>query len=191
MNYPLLNVPGSYQGWNPEDSTTVIWSVQQDETYDGYIFFGEDATLYKFAKGTWDVNWGDNGADGVLDPGGDNILAGDAGLYRLAVDLNTLTYETTKTDWAIIGDATPNGWDADTPMVYDPETGLWSVTVDLNVGSLKFRANGNWDINLGDDDPAVPGLQYEGANINITEAGNYTITLDLTQAIYTYELTKN
>jgi len=82
----------------------------------------------------------------------------------------------TKTEWGLIGDATPGGWDNSTPMTYDPATGLWSVTTTLVNGAFKFRANNSWDINLGGD---LNNLSYGGDNIPIT-GGTYTITLNLT-----------
>jgi len=81
-----------------------------------------------------------------------------------------------KTDWGLIGDATVGGWDNSTPMTYDPDTGLWSVTTTLNAGQFKFRANNSWDINLGGD---MNNLAYNGDNIVVPEAGTYLITLDL------------
>ena len=50
----------------------------------------------------------------------------------------------------IIGDATPNGWDASTPMVQDPvDTNVWTLEVELFAGEAKFRADDSWDVNWG------------------------------------------
>ena len=117
-------------------------------------------------------------------------MAGEAGLYKLNVNVNDLTHTFEKTDWGVIGDATPTGWDSDTDMVYDEASGTLKLTMDLNAGKIKFRANDDWAINLGDDD-ANGDLQYGGADIDISEAGNYTIELILNQARYLYKLTKN
>ncbi len=75
IDYPKLQVPGSYQGWNPADLTTVIYSVKSDGTYEGYVNMNESAPKFKYTQGlTWDTNWGDTGADGTLEPGGTVIL---------------------------------------------------------------------------------------------------------------------
>lgn len=191
INYPVLNVPGSYQGWNPGLETTVLFSVLQNNSYEGYIFFPEDDAQYKFALGSWATNWGDTGANGTLDPDGDNIQQGTTGLYRLNANLNTLTHASVRTDWGLIGDATPTGWDADTDLVYNPDTRTLSVTIDLEGGKdIKFRANNAWDINLGDTG-ADNKMEYNGDNIRVPESGNYTVELNLSKAIYTYKLTKN
>jgi hypothetical protein len=191
VEYPKLQVPGSYQSWDPSNPTTVINSLKSDDRYEGYIYFSNDNTEYKFTQGySWAVNWGDDGADGTLDPGGANILAPTAGVYRLNVDLNTLTYTSVPTNWGLIGSATPNGWDSDMDLIYDSATGYLSITTDLVAGEIKFRANDDWAINLGDDGPNGR-LEYGGANIAIASAGNYTIELILNEPKYTYRITKN
>jgi starch-binding outer membrane protein SusE/F len=191
VTYPILGVPGSYQGWNPADSSTSIASVKSNGKYEGYINFPDAGTKFKFTQGpSWDNNWGDNGDDGTLDQNGADILAADAGYYKLNVDLPNLTYTKLKTTWAVIGSATPGGWDADTPMTYDATAKVWTVTIDLTADELKFRANGAWDLNYGDNN-ANGGLQEGGANIKVPSAGNYTINLNLSGPIYKYTLKKN
>lgn len=191
VDYPQLQVPGSYQGWDPANDMTVIYSLKSNGVFEGYIYFADPATKYKFTDGpSWDTNWGDDGDDGTLDPGGADIEAGDAGMYRLNVDLNALTHSATLTNWGIIGTATPNGWDSDIDMTYDPATGHLTITTDLVAGEMKFRANDDWVINFGDDGPNNV-LEQDGANIIIPEDGNYTIDLILNQPKYTYTIVKN
>ena len=139
---------------------------------------------------SWDNNWGDTGADGTLNPGGDNIKAAEAGYYKLNVDLVGLTYTAVKTTWGLIGSATPGGWDTDTPMTYDVVNKVWTCTVDLTGDKVKFRANGGWDLNYGDDG-ANGSLEAGGADIAVPAAGNYTVTLNLSNPVYKYKLQKN
>lgn len=192
INYPFLHVPGSYQGWNPADSTTVVYSPRSDEKYEGYLYYSDGGAKYKFTKGpTWATNWGDNDANGSLEPNGADIaLPSGAGVYRINADLNALTHTAVKTDWGLIGSATPGGWDNDQNMTYDQASRKWLITLDLVPGDIKFRANDAWDINLGDND-ANRKMEYGGANIAIAEAGNYTIELNLSVPVYTYKITKN
>ena len=189
--YHVLYVPGSYQGWDPSKTSTVIASVKNDRTYEGYIYFADASTQFKFTEGpNWDVNYGDDGADGTLDRNGADIVAADPGYYKLNVYLNALTYTKLKTDWGVIGTAATGGWDRDQNMTFNPATGWWTVTLDLKAGDLKFRANDNWDMNYGDD--GFDGiLEQNGADIPIVEAGNYTLKLDLTWPIYRYKIKKN
>lgn len=189
--YPQLQVPGSYQGWSPANDETVIFSVKSDGRFEGYIYFTDDNTEYKYTDGpSWSVNWGDDGADGTLEPNGANIVAPQRGMQRLNVDLNSLTHTRTLTNWGLIGSATPDGWNSDQDMIYDPVGRKLTITLDLVEGEIKFRANDDWAINFGDDG-GDKKLEYGGANIPIAEAGNYTIDLILSGAIYTYNIKKN
>lgn len=191
VNYPQLQVPGDYQGWNPADNATIIFSVRSDDKYEGYINFPNPGAQFKFTVGpTWDLNYGDDGGDGTLEKNGANISLTDAGVYKLNVDLNAKTYTHTKTDWGLIGSATTDGWNSDQNMTYDAATNKWTITTDLIAGDIKFRANDDWGINLGDDG-ADKKLEYNGANIAVAEAGNYTIDLLLGGAVYKYKITKN
>ncbi|MCS6930446.1 MAG: SusE domain-containing protein [Saprospiraceae bacterium] len=189
--YPQLQVPGSYQGWNPADNTTVIYSAKSNNRYEGYIYFKDDNTEYKYTVGpSWAENYGDNGGDGTLERDGANIKAGPAGVYRLRVNLNDKTHDNLRTVWGLIGSATPNGWNSDQDMTYDVAANKWTITLNLVAGEIKFRANDSWDVNLGDDG-LNKSLEYNGANIPIASPGNYTIDLFLNKAIYTYTIKKN
>ncbi|MDL2213023.1 DUF5115 domain-containing protein [Bacteroides sp. OttesenSCG-928-E20] len=175
---PVLYIPGGYQGWNPETAATVA-TKNFDFKYDGYANMTSDGwdQGFKFTpKPNWDMDYGtDEDNPGTLVEKGGNLSVDEAGFYRLTVDLSAIpyTYSVTKTEWGLIGDATPGGWDASTPMTLDGYT--WKVTTTMTDGGFKFRANNGWDINLGGD---VNNLNYDGDNIGI-EAGEYEITLDL------------
>lgn len=201
INYPEIYVPGNYQAasgytsdWSP-DVAPALTSLKSDDKYEGYVYMANGSNLFKFTPDrNWDADWGDTGADGTLDAGGDNITLADAGYYKINVDLNTLTYTTLNTTWGLIGSATPNGWDSDQNMTYDPDAKVWTITLDLTAGDganeIKFRANDAWDLNYGDTG-ADGYLDAGGDNIIVPEAGNYTVTLDLSGPRYTYTLTKN
>lgn len=196
-DYPVIYVPGGYQvasgysegDWAPDAAPTLA-SVNADNIYEGYIYFAADNSEYKFTEGpNWDVNWGDESADGTLEAGGANLVAPTAGVYRIIVNLNDMNYTVQKTDWGLIGDATPGGWDTDTNMEFDPETKEWKMIVELGTGFIKFRANDDWDINLGDNEPDGT-LEYGGENIAIDEPGKYEIKLKLGTPDYTYTVDK-
>ena len=186
-NYDVIEVPGAHQGWDPATAPQLA-SVGGDGIYEGYVWFPDALNAFKFTQGgNWDTNWGDSGGDGTLEPGGDNIVATEAGYYKLVVDLNTLTYTMTLTDWGVIGSATAGGWDSDQNMTYDAATGLWSATLSLSAGELNFRANAGWDLNYGDDG-ANGILETGGANIVIPQGGICLITMKLGTPDYTYTI---
>lgn len=209
INYPKLYVPGNYQDdwnpawgeWDPTNENTLIYSVKDDGKYEGYLYFAIDPVELKFTKvPAWEQDntigdpdpAGNSGTLQIGNWGGNNIvIAGaGAGYFKVNADLNAKTYAFMKTDWGLIGDATPNGWDSDQNMTYDPINDVWTITLDLVAGSVKFRANDDWALNYGDNEGDLR-LEPDGANIPIAEAGNYTITLDLSGAVYKYRIIKN
>jgi len=128
----------------------------------------------------WGTNYGDNGADGTLDDGGDNIAV-TAGTYLITVNLNDLTYTREAIDvWGIVGSATPNGWDGpDTKFKLDyGQDGVWYLNnMTLVDGEIKFRLNDAWDVNYGDANGDNILDTDDGNNIAVT-AGTYNFTLD-------------
>jgi starch-binding outer membrane protein SusE/F len=201
LDYPKVYVPGSYQGWAP-DKADALGSIEFDyENYEGYINFPDAKTEFKITpEPTWDADWGDEakaGNTGKLKEKGENIIIDGAGYYYIKMSIPKLTYSATKIVWGLIGDATPTGWDKDTDMTYDAITKTWNIKIDLVGGKkIKFRANDAWDINLGDgtdDDPKADGFtNYNGKDILISENGNYSISLNLSNpGNYTYSIKKN
>lgn len=185
--YPFIYVPGNYQGWNPSKVENTIASINDDGTYEGYAFF-DAGTQFKITEGpNYNINYGDNDADGTLDLNGDNIEVAEAGFYRLMVDLNAATYTLEATNWGLIGSATPSGWDADMDMTYNEEVGAWEIETSLVAGEIKFRANDDWAINMGDSG-ADALLEQDGDNIIIENNGAYRIRLYLNKPDYTYSI---
>ena len=193
--YPQLYLPGSYQGWNPATSDS-IGSLNSDGNYEGYIYMESATTPIQF-KFTSDRDWnhtnyGSAGPGKLTTENGldNNLEVPESGYYKFNVNTTELTWTYLKTTWGLIGSATPNGWDSDQPMNYDVDTHEWKITLNLTAGEIKFRANGAWDLNYGSN--AGDGkLQANGANIEVAEAGNYTVILNLDHTVYKYKLIKN
>lgn len=196
--YPKLTVPGDYQlpnAWDPADENYAVYSRRSDEIYDGYIYFGIDSAVYKFAQGlSWAINWGDyEPIDYTLDfadVGNDIPIPDGKGVYLLTCDLNTLTHTHTKTDWGVLGSATAGGTATDVDLVWDETKLALTATLDLTEGGIRFRANDTDDLNYGDNF-ANGTLDLDGDDIAIAEAGNYTIDVYLTVSDYYFEITKN
>jgi hypothetical protein len=186
-----LWLPGGYQGWNPSTAPT-IYAIS-DFVYVGYVYINA-GTAFKFTNAPdWDhINYGDSGTKGVLTTDGlANGLSLDVpGYYRLKADTENLAYETALIDsWGMIGTATPGGWDNSSPMIYDQAKDVWKATINLVPGALKFRANNKWDINYGPaSSAAMNGTLIEtNDSISIQEAGNYTVTIDLSRSKAPYQ----
>lgn len=190
--FPVMFVPGDYQGWDPSNAMTVLYSENFDNKFKGFVHIIGGSREFKINEGpNWDINYGDTGANNTLDRDGDNIKVAADGTYEINVDLGAKTYTISPVKrWGIVGDATPGGWDADTPMDgFDKVTNSLKITANLKAGEMKFRANNNWDFNFGG---ANGELTAGGANIPVAVAGNYTITLFLGPAgVTTYTLVKN
>jgi len=209
---PKLYLRGNFtaaSGYGPNwgDNTTppfIQAEAYGSPAYEGYIYFNDPAPEVKFIPNAVDFtgDYGDadaSGATGVLVQEGEtNIKVPAAGYYRVEANLEDLTYKLTATQWGIVGNSTPGGWDNSTPMTYDPATKKWTVTAVMTVQAApdngwKFRANNVWDINMGDEvlNQTDGKLAYGGKNISITEAGTYVITLDLSNPrAYTYTIVK-
>lgn len=194
-NFPsAMNIAGNYQGWNPGAAPQIV-NVGNGgyNGHEGYINFNNAAPEFKIVKGD---NWGagdyGNGGGGTLTNGGANLSLPGSGIYRLRANVTTMTWSAVKINtWGLIGSATPGGWGTDTDMIYNAGTGVYSLTVNLVVGEIKFRANDDWGINFGDNGADFKP-EYDGANIQIPVAGNYTISLDLSAGgNYAYTIKKN
>lgn len=201
---PRLWIPGGYQNasgygsdWTPSSAPTLMAEGYGKTAFDGYVYFAAASDFLLTPASNFDNKYTKGATAGtLLYNGSDNLAIPAAGYYRIKADTDPtkLTYSATKVTWGIIGNATPGGWDADTPMTYDPATKKWTVIAVLTAQSapdngLKFRANGNWDLNYGDTG-ADGKLEEGGTNIG-TSAGTYLITLDLSSPRnYTYTMVK-
>ena len=196
--YPnALNIAGNFQGWSPGTAPQIV--KQNNGGYngfEGYIVFNAPTPEFKMVKGN-DWSAGDYGSAGgnALGNGGPNLTlpsggAGLTGYYRIRANETTMTWSNTKINtWGIIGAF--NGWSNSVALTFNAATGVWSITRDMPAGEFKFRANDDWGINFGDNNADFKP-EYDGSNLNITAAGNYTISLDLSSGgNYAYTLKKN
>jgi len=96
-----IYVPGGYQAasgyqsnWDPGTAPPLV-SENNDDIYTGYVYINSPGVEFKFtAERNWNTNWGDDEGDGTLEEGSpNNIVAKKAGLHKITVNLNDLTYE--------------------------------------------------------------------------------------------------
>ncbi len=130
----------------------------------------------------WVTDFGDTGADGTLDAGGDNIVT-TAGHYLVTLDLTNNVYTVEAADlYGVVGSGY-NDWGGAGPDFTFTEfnPGKWiAENVTLIDGEIKFRVNNDWASDFGDTG-ADGILDAGGDNIAVT-AGTYDIFLDLTDA---------
>lgn len=197
-----LWVPGDYQtplpNWTPLTAPK-LGAVPGENDYEGYVNVPAGGS-YEFKinpQPNWDNSFGDGGPGKLSASGGNLKWPGGGAYYYVKANPVSLTWSATVTTWAAIGDATPGGWNNDSPMTYDAANNVWVInSIALTANNIKFRANGTWNdpnfpggnSNLGGD---LSGLSYNGSNISVPAAGNYKVVLDLSHPLkYTATLTK-
>ena len=207
IDYPSLWIAGDFQGWNIGVNPARISSVKDDGVYEGYIYIPAGGTneFKVYAQPDWGpMSYGNAGEDSVkvANFAGANFVAPSDGYYLLSINLNTWKYLLIKIDsWGLIGAATPSGWDASTPMTYNIETQVWTVTAAIKAGegnSFKIRANNAWQLDFGKEEGKLayanhPWLPYvEQSHFSVSSSGNYTVTLDLhIPGNYSYKIKKD
>lgn len=202
--FPALYIAGDFQGWDITNAMRIS-AFKTDGIYEGYINISGGSREFKlYTERAWDsesYGAGSGNALIVANCACSNFMAPADGYYQFTADLNSMQFTLTPTTWGIIGDATPGGWDNSTPMTYNATTKTWSVTANMiSAASWKFRANNAWLINFGVNstgnlayaDHPVFGSTSGINNITVPSDGNYTITLDLSDANkYKYTAVKN
>ncbi|HUH27662.1 SusE domain-containing protein [Gelidibacter sp.] len=132
----------------------------------------------------WTIDFGDNGGDGTLDQGGDDIEV-TAGHYTITLDFNSNIYTIEEDEiWGIVGSAY-NNWGEDGPdfALTEVHPNVWiGDIVTLIDGKFKFRTNNAWGTDFGDNG-ADGTLDAGGDDIEI-EAGKYRVRMDLTDNTY-------
>lgn len=137
----------------------------------------------------WQPQWGlENGelsSSEILGKDPSAFPVDTDGYYSLTVNIDELTYSfepydatgaATYATIGLIGDSTPEGWDADQDMTqseFDPH--LWYIKgIELTDGEAKFRADNDWVIDWGGNTPLSGVAPEKGPNIPVT-AGIYDV----------------
>lgn len=182
-------VVGDYNGWDNSDNAEMLVSTESSNGMaEGYVYLTTGG-IKLVTDHSWDDahTFGDDGSGNLTNPGG-NITVAEDGYYRVRANLTDMTYSLELTDWGVIGDATPGGWDTDTNLSYNADLKIWIGGVNLKAdGAFKFRANDDWVIDYGSSS-GDENLNQGGDNIpSPGVAADYAVTLDLsTPNTYTY-----
>lgn len=181
-DFDYLYNPGNSNGWSFDTAQKL--STGDYENYTGFAYLDGG---YKFTSAPdWNgQNFGNStSADleestlkGSLSTSGGNLNAAKD-LYWCQVNINALTYTLTPiTAVGMIGEF--NDWNGDAELTSEDYL-IWTGTLTTTGGPWKFRFNNGWDINLGG---SVDNLVLNGDNLN-SDAGTYTVTLDLSKLPY-------
>ncbi len=180
----VLYTPGNANGWSQLNSAYL--QLKSGDYYYGAI--PVDGSFKICAEPKWD-NATDYGAPtedpanaGTLVLGGTakNITPEANGLYWVKVDYNHVSYELTTYSMTkietvgLIGSFAASGWGSDVVMTSDDNGITWTCDVTFAANDeFKIRFNGDWGMNYGGD---IHALTFDGANIKVEEAGDYTVT---------------
>jgi hypothetical protein len=172
--------------------TQKVESTLGDGKYIGYVKL--DATKsFTLKDPDANITYGANGTALAVNGAAFSVAAN--GWYQVKADTKALTFTILPYNIGLIGDATPNGWNApDSKMAYDAKTGSWFISVVLINGTCKFRVNDAWDqgINLGIGTGYSIDNLFNGASSNIpVTAGNYTVRLYINNAPFRCTFTLN
>lgn len=180
-------VGSGYNDWGGAGPDAKFYYDYTTDTFkvDAQLVDGE----IKFRQNNeWVTDFGDSGADGTLDAGGDNIPV-TAGHYSITLNFNDSTYIIEASDtWGIVGSGF-NDWGG-----AGPDFTLTQVQPDIYYGDIatlvdgeiKFRVNNDWASDFGDTG-ADGTLDAGGDNIAVT-AGLYRVWMDVANG--TYQLNK-
>mgnify|MGYP001288722239 FL=1 len=127
---------------------------------------------------------------GTMNPGEFGVNGGWGGLRttknlvnQFSVDIDALNSSLgNQSDWGLVGNATPNGWDGPDLEMYQTGAQEFAIYAELGSGEIKFRFNEDWGVNFGDNG-SDGTLESGGANIAVS-AGTYYIVMDLSSETY-------
>ena len=168
----LFMADNDVNGAQNEFIFTLNFDGMQSQTYGGTTFL-----VHAAIGGTMNPNnFGVNGGWGGLRTT-KNLV------NQFAVDLDNLNSSLgSQSDWGLVGNATPNGWNGPDVEMYQTGPQEFSIYAELANGELKFRFNEDWGNNYGDNG-GDGTIESGGANIAVS-AGTYFIVLDLGSGTY-------
>ncbi|WP_338398412.1 SusE domain-containing protein [Persicobacter psychrovividus] len=143
------------------------------------------------------------GADGTLEKGGNGITVAESGVYRIKVDLESMTYDLMKVEHlSVVGDAIEGGWGGDEPIAYEGN-GVFKGKINiLQKAGFVFRLNGDWDYLIKqvvgtanelvmENDAEGQGLEFMDIPFDAKGAFIFTVDLSGDGFTYTYERDPN
>ncbi|MCQ2171857.1 MAG: SusE domain-containing protein [Bacteroidales bacterium] len=177
--------PVTYEGWGIigdfNEWATDVEMTEKDGVWTGYFNVAADQGWKLRKDAGWDENVGGTftafGTPFEAVAGGDNIVIGQDGFFKVVYDTNAGTITVSEGNvWSIIGDF--NEWAGDIDM--EEVDGKWIARDIALSGGWKLRYNHGWDENRGGTFEALGtpfAVTNGGDNINCGE-GKFVITYD-------------
>lgn len=178
-------VGSGYNDWGGAGPDGQFYTTDQTDVFVAYVTLIDGEIKFR-ENNEWTNDFGDDGADGTLDPGGANIAV-TAGDYKITLDFANGTYTMENFSWGIIGSGY-NDWGGagpDAKFYYDYTTDTFKRDVKLLDGEIKFRQNNEWTSDFGDT--GADGTLDPGGDNIVVSAGHYAVTLNFNDNTYTIE----
>lgn len=168
-------------GWDVDTDLRLQDPASDKFTWTTTVYLSAGEVKFRAAD-DWAVNWGSaDFPSGTGAQDGANIPVATAGYYRVTLNdesgeytftlLETPTFNTI----GVIGSGTAGGWDSDQDLTQDgTDPHVWTGTITLTDGEIKFRANDAWTNNWGAATFPTGYGTHDGPNIPVT-AGTYFI----------------
>ncbi len=182
IDYPdYIRIPGNFANWKMNIAPKIV-ATRANGVYEGVLNFNIPYPQFLVVKGDdWnELNTFTNIGNGKFGFGGDIFGTGQgAGFYMVRVNTNTNQWTANRINtWGIHGTAVGTAA-KDPQMVYDAVNDVYTITVALQKGNFRFRANDNDAITLGNT--ALNGYTIPDAAGNdfvIDKEGIYQVKLD-------------
>lgn len=183
-------------GWGDFNDRDLFYKYDNDNMthrWYGVVQFASDGEWKFRANDDWDFNLGTD-LTALVNGGGNFATPGLGGHYVVlstADDGETWSATVSDMGWAVIGDGSPSGnWDNDTAFDTDLNwsngTATYTLVGDFTTADWKFRAGGDWALNLGG---AFSFLELDGGNVSLGMDGTYRVELNFDGSVYTASAT--
>ncbi|RSK39355.1 hypothetical protein [Mangrovimonas spongiae] len=172
---------GDFNDWGND----VNMNTTDNITFTLSNYYLPDTGLKFRQDDSWDNNWG-----GTTFPTGtwaDNNIPVEAGFYDISIDIGSTEYIFTPVspsdqNVGLIGDF--NGWSSDLVLSTTDYITYTANNVALTAGEVKFRRDGNWNVNYGGTTLSGTAVPNSGDNIPIPSDDNYDISFNINTLEY-------
>lgn len=192
-----IRISGNFQNWNLATAPAIV-TTENNGQYEGFIQFSNPYPQFLMVKGNkWETTNTYSYIGGDKFGFGGTVLSifGGKGTYLVQANTNTNTWKYTKiTNWNLCGTAVKSNANCQMGQVLEEDgaDGVWQITTDLQPGEFRIRANSDNTISFGKSSKAEGTPDYNGNSFQISKAGNYTITLNVSvPGNYYYGIQRN
>ena len=185
-----LFLVGAHNSWNNADLSQQLYTTGNGVFSKVQKFSAGDQFKMIPTSGTYDGDYGEDpdNPGKIVQEGENNIKVTTAGTYLVSIDFNTLSFKLQNIDTLFMVGA-HNSWNnADATQQFNTSGNGIFTRIQAFSANDEFKlipTSGAWDGDYGED-PDNPGkiVQEEEANIKVTVAGTYMISINFNTLSY-------